>query len=320
MRILDGKKTAEAVRQEIKKDVAAWVAKGNKKPHLAAVLVGDNGASLTYVNAKIKDCEEVGFKSSLIKLSDTITEAELLEQIEKLNNDDSLDGYIVQLPLPKHINEGKITQAISPLKDVDGFHPENLGKMVLNMPTFLPATPYGIMQLLEYYSVDTSGKHCVVIGRSNIVGTPVSILMSRNNDPGNATVTLAHSRTQNLEALIKDADILIVALGKPDFIKGNIESFENKKYDLLLPHVGWNEVHYLNNDPMFEKIPNDSDFYFVHSYIFRETEKEDISATTRYKINFTSAVRKNNVWGVQFHPEKSSVAGKQLLSNYLNQS
>lgn len=222
MRILDGKKTAEAVRQEIKKDVAAWVAKGNKKPHLAAVLVGDNGASLTYVNAKIKDCEEVGFKSSLIKLSDTITEAELLEQIEKLNNDDSLDGYIVQLPLPKHINEGKITQAISPLKDVDGFHPENLGKMVLNMPTFLPATPYGIMQLLEYYSVDTSGKHCVVIGRSNIVGTPVSILMSRNNDPGNATVTLAHSRTQNLEALIKDADILIVALGKPDFIKGNM--------------------------------------------------------------------------------------------------
>ncbi|TXC81994.1 bifunctional methylenetetrahydrofolate dehydrogenase/methenyltetrahydrofolate cyclohydrolase FolD [Luteibaculum oceani] len=222
MRILDGKKTAEQVRQEIKKEVATWVDKGNRPPHLAAVLVGDNGASQTYVNAKIKDCEEVGFKSSLIKLSDTITEKELLEKIDELNSDESLDGYIVQLPLPKHINEKKITQAISPTKDVDGFHPENLGKMVLNLPTFLPATPYGIMQLLEYYSIDTSGKNCVVVGRSNIVGTPVSILMSRNNDPGNATVTLAHSRTQNLEALIKTADILIVALGKPDFIKGDM--------------------------------------------------------------------------------------------------
>ncbi len=222
MRILDGKKTADAVRSEIKKEVDAWVEKGNRKPHLAAVLVGDNGASLTYVNAKIKDCNEVGFESSLIKLSDTITEAELLETIDKLNRQDDLDGYIVQLPLPKHISEKKITQAISPEKDVDGFHPENLGKMVLNLPTFLPATPYGIMQLLEYYSVDTSGKHCVVVGRSNIVGTPVSILMSRNNDPGNATVTLAHSRTQNLEDLIKEADILIVALGKPDFIKGKM--------------------------------------------------------------------------------------------------
>ncbi len=222
MKILDGKATAAAVRQEIKADVASWVKRGNRKPHLAAVLVGDNGASLTYVNAKIKDCKEVGFQSSLIKLPATVTEKELLEKVEELNADSNLDGYIVQLPLPKHINEGKITQAIDPDKDVDGFHPANLGKMVLNLPTFLPATPYGIMQLLEYYSIDTSGKHCLVIGRSNIVGTPVSILMSRNNEPGNATVTLAHSRTQNLEALIAEADILIVALGKPDFIKGDM--------------------------------------------------------------------------------------------------
>ncbi|MGB0165998.1 MAG: bifunctional 5,10-methylenetetrahydrofolate dehydrogenase/5,10-methenyltetrahydrofolate cyclohydrolase [Luteibaculum sp.] len=222
MKILDGKATAEKIRAEIKQDVAAWIKRGNRAPHLAAVLVGDNGASLTYVNAKIKDCKEVGFKSSLIKLPSTITQNELLEEIEKLNNDDALDGFIVQLPLPKHIDEGKITQAILPTKDVDGFHPENLGKMVLNLPTFLPATPYGIIQLLEYYSIDTSGKNCLVIGRSNIVGTPISILMSRNNEPGNATVTLAHSRTQDLERLVKEADILIVALGKPDFIKGDM--------------------------------------------------------------------------------------------------
>ncbi|MBT4776550.1 MAG: bifunctional 5,10-methylene-tetrahydrofolate dehydrogenase/5,10-methylene-tetrahydrofolate cyclohydrolase, partial [Crocinitomicaceae bacterium] len=189
-----------------------------RKPHLAAILVGENGASLTYVNAKVKACERVGFDSTLVQLPVTISEDELLSEIDKLNNDAALDGFIVQLPLPDHIDESKVTMAINPKKDVDGFHPENIGLMALNLPTFLPATPFGIVQMLERYKVETSGKHCVVVGRSHIVGSPMSILMGRNAYPGNCTVTLTHSRTVNLKEICGTADILIVALGKPEFI------------------------------------------------------------------------------------------------------
>jgi methylenetetrahydrofolate dehydrogenase (NADP+)/methenyltetrahydrofolate cyclohydrolase len=222
MVILDGKKTSEDIRIEIKAEVDSIRKKGKKIPHLAAVLVGNVGASVTYVNAKIKDCEEVGFVSSLVRLSDTVSERELLEEIEKLNNDDEVDGFIVQLPLPSHIDEKKIILAIKPEKDVDGFHPENIGKMALNFPGFLPATPYGILQLLQRYNVDTTGKHCVVVGRSNIVGSPMSILMARNSYPGNCTVTLTHSRTVNFKEICRQADILIVALGKPEYIKADM--------------------------------------------------------------------------------------------------
>jgi len=222
MVILDGKKTSEDIRIEIKAEVDSIRKKGKKIPHLAAVLVGNVGASVTYVNAKIKDCEEVGFVSSLVRLSDTVSERELLEEIEKLNNDVEVDGFIVQLPLPSHIDEKKIILAIKPDKDVDGFHPENIGKMALNFPGFLPATPYGILQLLQRYNVDTTGKHCVVVGRSHIVGSPMSILMARNSYPGNCTVTLTHSRTVNFKEICRQADILIVALGKPEYIKADM--------------------------------------------------------------------------------------------------
>jgi methylenetetrahydrofolate dehydrogenase (NADP+)/methenyltetrahydrofolate cyclohydrolase len=218
MQLLDGKKAAEVIYDELADEVQYRIKKGKKIPHLAAILVGSNGASLTYVNAKVKTCEKVGFKSSLIKLPETITEEKLLHEVEKLNNDPEVDGFIVQLPLPDHIDEKKVTLAIKPDKDADGFHPENLGKMVLNLPSFLPATPFGIIRLLEHYGVDTSGKHCVVLGRSHIVGSPVSILMARNAWPGNATVTLAHSRTKNITELCKQADIIIAAIGKPNFV------------------------------------------------------------------------------------------------------
>lgn len=218
MKILDGRETSATIKDEIATEVEYLKSKGKKTPHLAAVLVGNNGASITYVNAKVKACEKVGFKSSLVKLPDTISEDELLGKIQSLNEDPDIDGFIVQLPLPKHINEKKVTQAVAPEKDVDGFHPENIGNMALNLPTFLPATPYGILQLLERYNVPTNGKHCVVVGRSHIVGSPMSILMGRNSYPGNCTVTLTHSRTTNLKELAKTADILVVALGKPEFI------------------------------------------------------------------------------------------------------
>lgn len=237
MPILSGKETSAKIKLELASQVKDWVAKGGKKPHLAAVLVGDNGASITYVNAKVKACEAVGFDSSLVKLPDTITEKELIAEIETLNKNKDIDGFIVQLPLPKHINEIAITQAISPAKDVDGFHPENIGKMVLNMNTFLPATPYGIMQLLEMNNIDTVGKHCVVVGRSQIVGTPMSILMSRNSSPGNATVTLVHSRTTNLKEHTLKADILIVALGKPEFVTADMV-----KEDAVVIDVGITRV------------------------------------------------------------------------------
>lgn len=218
MKLLDGRATSASIKEEIAQEVEVFIAKGGRKPHLAAILVGENGASVTYVNAKVKACEKVGFESTLVQLPDTISEEALLAEIEKLNNDATLDGFIVQLPLPEHIDESKVTMAISPEKDVDGFHPENIGLMALNLPTFLPATPYGIVQMLERYEVETSGKHCVVVGRSHIVGSPMSILMGRNAYPGNCTVTLTHSRTTNLMELCRTADILVVALGKPEFV------------------------------------------------------------------------------------------------------
>ncbi|MCC5915699.1 MAG: bifunctional 5,10-methylene-tetrahydrofolate dehydrogenase/5,10-methylene-tetrahydrofolate cyclohydrolase [Cryomorphaceae bacterium] len=222
MRILDGKETSQALRNEIADEVVKFKEKGNRPPHLAAVLVGNNGASITYVNAKIKACEEVGFSSSLVRLSDTISQAELLHEIDKLNNDPAIDGFIVQLPLPDQISEKKVIMAVNPKKDVDGFHPQNLGRMALNMHAFVPATPAGIIELLDRYNIETGGKHCVVLGRSHIVGLPMSILMSRNTYPGNATVTICHSHTRNLEDMIRSADILIAAVGRPNFVRGNM--------------------------------------------------------------------------------------------------
>ena len=222
MVLLDGKKTSNDIKEELKIKVDKLKSEGKKVPHLAAILIGEDGASITYVNAKVKACKYVGFESSLVRFPSDISELDLLAEIEKLNNNDSIDGYIVQLPLPKHIDELKVTQAISPIKDVDGFHPENLGKMMLDLPCFLPATPFGIVQLIERYNIETSGKHCVVVGRSHIVGSPMSVLMARNNKHANCTVTLTHSRTKNLEEITRSADILIVALGKTEFITGDM--------------------------------------------------------------------------------------------------
>ncbi len=222
MQILDGKKTSEDIKNEIAAEVQQMKANGEKVPHLAAVIVGNNGASLTYVGSKVRSCEQIGFDSTLVALPEETTEAELLAKIKELNEDDNLDGYIVQLPLPKHIDEEKILLAIDPQKDVDGFHPTNFGRMALEMETFLPATPFGIMELLERYKVGTSGKHTVVIGRSHIVGRPMSILMSRKGNPGDSTVTLTHSRTKNLEEYTKNADIIITALGVPEFLKADM--------------------------------------------------------------------------------------------------
>lgn len=222
MKLLDGKQTAESIRTELRNAVLERKKEGRKIPHLAAVLVGNDGGSLTYVNAKVKACEEIGFESTLIKKSENISETELLALVHKLNSDDAIDGFIVQLPLPEHIDELKVTEAIDPKKDVDGFHPVNIGKMVLDLPCFLPATPAGIMELLRRNEVDTNGKDCVIIGRSNIVGTPMSIMLSRNSNPGNATVTLVHSRTKDLKEKVKAADIIVAALGKPGFVTGDM--------------------------------------------------------------------------------------------------
>ena len=220
MILIDGKKTADEIKKEIAVEVKQIVALGKRAPHLAAVLVGHDGGSETYVAFKIKDCEEVGFRSSLVRFEDTVTEDELLAKVAELNADADLDGFIVQLPLPKHISEQKIIEAIDPRKDVDGFHPENVGRLVLGMPAFLSATPYGIVELLKRYQIPTSGKNCVIVGRSNIVGRPLSILMSQKSV--NATVTVAHSQTKDLEKVCAEADILIAALGSPEFIKANM--------------------------------------------------------------------------------------------------
>jgi methylenetetrahydrofolate dehydrogenase (NADP+)/methenyltetrahydrofolate cyclohydrolase len=222
MQILDGKKASQAIRDELKIEVAQLASEGKKVPHLAAILVGNNGASETYVAAKVKACEEVGFKSTLIRMEADTTENRLLEQIEDLNNDPDVDGILVQLPLPKHISDEKVINAIDPDKDVDGFHPVSVGKMVLGTPTFLPATPHGIMLLLKYYKVETKGKHAVVIGRSNIVGRPMSVLLSGNGNPGNCTVTICHSNTKDLKEFCLQADIIVAALGRPEFVTADM--------------------------------------------------------------------------------------------------
>lgn len=218
MQILDGKKAAQAIKDELRIDVAQLVAEGKKIPHLAAILVGSNGASETYVAAKVKACQEVGFKSTLVRFEDTVKEAQLLDQIRVLNSDPDIDGILVQLPLPKHISDEEVINAIDPDKDVDGFHPVNVGKLLQGLPTFVPATPYGIMLLLKHYKIETKGKHAVVVGRSNIVGRPMSVLLSSNSNPGNCTVTICHSQTQHIKEFCLQADIIVAALGKPEFI------------------------------------------------------------------------------------------------------
>jgi methylenetetrahydrofolate dehydrogenase (NADP+)/methenyltetrahydrofolate cyclohydrolase len=222
MQILDGQLTARTIKENLKIKVAAMLADGKKIPHLAAVLVGNNGASETYVAAKVKACAEIGFKSTMIRLDDNISETKLLSVIEDLNSDMDVDGILVQLPLPKHISDEKIILAIDPDKDVDGFHPVNVGKLVLGTPSFVSATPHGIMLLLEHYKIVTAGKSAAVIGRSNIVGRPMSILLSANSNPGNCTVTLCHSKTHNLEEICRSSDIIVAALGKPEFVKADM--------------------------------------------------------------------------------------------------
>jgi methylenetetrahydrofolate dehydrogenase (NADP+)/methenyltetrahydrofolate cyclohydrolase len=222
MILLDGKKLSQEIKEELKQEVARIKTEGGKIPHLAAILVGNDGASETYVQSKVRSCEEVGFHSTLVRFEETITENQLLEKIREFNQNPEIDGFIVQLPLPKHISETKVIEAIAPEKDVDGFHPINIGRMAKNLPSYIPATPFGILQMLERYQIDTTGKHCVVVGRSNIVGSPISILMARNSKIGNATVTLCHSRTQNLKFHTQQADIVIVALGKPEFLKADM--------------------------------------------------------------------------------------------------
>ena len=254
MELLDGKKISQQIKDEIKHTVSIRNKKGLKIPHLAAVLVGNDGASLTYVGSKVRSCDQVGFKSSLIQFKDSISEEYLLLKIKELNNDDTLDGYIVQLPLPKHINEEKILLSIDPKKDVDGFHPTNFGRMALEMESFIPATPSGIMEMIKRYKLEISGKHCVVIGRSHIVGRPISILMSQKGETGNATVTLAHSRTNNLEQITKKADIIISALGIPNFLKGNMV-----KKGVIIIDVGITRVTDENN-PKGYVIKGDVDF------------------------------------------------------------
>lgn len=222
MQILDGKKAAQAIKDDLRIDVAQRSIEGKKIPHLAAILVGNNGASETYVAAKVKACEETGFRSTLIRFDDNISENKLLEKIEELNADTGIDGILVQLPLPKHISDEKVINTISPEKDVDGFHPVNVGRMVQGLPAFVPATPYGIMLLLEHYKIETKGKHAVVVGRSNIVGRPMSVLLSGNTNPGNCTVTICHSQTKNLKEICLQGDIIVAALGKPEFVKADM--------------------------------------------------------------------------------------------------
>jgi methylenetetrahydrofolate dehydrogenase (NADP+)/methenyltetrahydrofolate cyclohydrolase len=222
MQLLDGKFVSEKLKQEIAAEAAGVLATTGRKPHLVAILVGNDGGSETYVASKMKNCEKVGFKSSLYRYDNSVTEAELLAKIEEINLDEGVDGLIVQLPLPKHIDPEKVTEKIDYRKDVDGFHPVNLGRMMRNLPCFIPATPYGIMMMLEEYKIETSGKHCVVVGRSNIVGSPMSILMARNAYPGNCTVTLTHSRTKDLKDVIASADIIVAAIGKKNFVTADM--------------------------------------------------------------------------------------------------
>lgn len=255
MELIDGKKISAEIKEEIAAEVKEIVAETGKKPHLAAVLVGNDGGSITYVNHKVKACEQVGFESTLVKYEDTITEEELLATVDKLNNDDSVDGFIVQLPLPKHISEQKVIEAINPAKDVDGFHPSNFGRMAIGLPTFVSATPYGIVELIKRYKIETSGKHCVVLGRSNIVGRPVSILLSQKGI--DCTVTVAHSRTKNLEEICRSADIIVAAIGIPGFVKADMVKEGAVVIDVGTTRVdapgtksGWR----LKGDVLFEEV------------------------------------------------------------------
>ncbi|MDR3272801.1 MAG: bifunctional 5,10-methylenetetrahydrofolate dehydrogenase/5,10-methenyltetrahydrofolate cyclohydrolase [Flavobacteriaceae bacterium] len=258
--ILNGNFISKQLKEEIKQEVAQWTAKGYRPPHLAAVLVGENGASVTYVNNKIKDCHAVGFKSSLVKLDDSVTEQELIGEIKKLNADTELDGFIVQLPLPKHIDQERVILAIDPSKDVDGFHPENFGKMALDMESFLSATPFGIITLLERYNISTEGKDVVVVGRSRIVGKPMSLLMGRKGYPGNSTVTTVHTHTRNLEEYTRRADIVITALGVPHFLKADMI-----KVGAVVVDVGITRV---------EDASKEKGFYLAGDVDFEEVEKK----------------------------------------------
>lgn len=263
MEILDGKKLSQQIKEEIKQAVSLREEKGEKIPHLAAVLVGNDGASLTYVGSKVRSCEQVGFKSTLIRLESAITEDTLLKKIKELNDDDTLDGYIVQLPLPKHIDEEKILLAVDPKKDVDGFHPSNFGRMALEMDSFIPATPFGIMEMLRRNEVDISGKHCIVIGRSHIVGRPISILMSQKGNPGNATVTLAHSRTKNIEQLTQKADIIVSALGIPEFLKADMVKEGVIVIDVgitRVPDVSYPKGYVIKGDVDFDEVSKKSSY------------------------------------------------------------
>ncbi|MEA1785848.1 bifunctional 5,10-methylenetetrahydrofolate dehydrogenase/5,10-methenyltetrahydrofolate cyclohydrolase [Arenibacter sp. GZD96] len=263
MKLLDGKKIANEIKEEIAAEVAKMRERGEKVPHLAAVIVGSDGASLTYVGSKVKSCERVGFESTMVRLPSTTSEQELLRKIEELNKDTDIDGFIVQLPLPEQINTQAVIMAIDPDKDVDGFHPTNFGKMALDMSTFIPATPFGILELLERYNVDTQGKHTVVIGRSHIVGRPMSILMGRKGWPGNSTVTLTHSHTKNITQIISQADIVISALGVPRFLKA-----EMVKDDAVVIDVGITRVaddtkekgYYITGDVDFENVSKKASF------------------------------------------------------------
>jgi methylenetetrahydrofolate dehydrogenase (NADP+)/methenyltetrahydrofolate cyclohydrolase len=253
--IIDGKKIASEIKKEIAEEVAVMKSAGKKIPHLAAILVGNNGASETYVANKVKDCEEVGFKSTLIRFGDEIGENVLLEKISELNNDPDIDGFIVQLPLPRHISEKKVIEAIDPQKDADGFHPENIGRMVIGLQSYLPATPYGIVELLKRYKIETSGKNCVVIGRSNIVGRPVSILLSQKGM--DATVTVVHSRTRNIADIVRQADIIIAAIGSPGFVTGEMVKEGAVVIDVGATRVTSNETRSgfkLTGDVDFEKV------------------------------------------------------------------
>lgn len=257
MTILDGKKTSNDIKEEITKTVQEMKDRGEKVPHLAAVIVGNDGASLTYVGSKVRSCEQVGFESTMVRMPNTTSETELLLEIKKLNNNPDIDGFIVQLPLPKQIDTQRVLMAIDPDKDVDGFHPTNFGRMALDMSTFIPATPFGILELMERYGVETKGKHTVVIGRSHIVGRPMSILMGRKGFPGNSTVTLTHSHTKNITQITSQADIIITALGVPGFLKA-----EMIKDDAVIIDVGITRVpdetqprgYYITGDVDFENV------------------------------------------------------------------
>ncbi len=263
MQLLDGKKISDDIKNEIAEEVSKIKAKGQKVPHLAAVILGNDGASLTYVGSKVKACERVGFESTLVKMSATTSEVELLAKIKELNENDDIDGFIIQLPLPPQINEQKVLMAVDPSKDVDGFHPENFGRMALDMSTFIPATPFGILELLERYNVQTQGKHTVVIGRSHIVGRPMSILMGRKGFPGNSTVTLTHSHTKNISQITTQADIIITALGVPNYLKA-----EMVKDDVVVIDVGITRVvdeshpkgYVIEGDVDFENVSKKASF------------------------------------------------------------